>query len=270
MKYASIRLLGILGGLTGILMGAGGLLSEMIFWGHLPGRWVGLGLISPEIRSLLFILLGAIGLIAALFYSEGRTRTAQAILTSGLLGFPIGFASGSYLIGSWIYWIIPGIMLTTAGYIALATPGRIASSLPLVKSDKREIRFIGYALYSGLFATGIILLMAVFILAGIPGGDNSPSGNATRDQRDFENAEFAQGMGRLNDSLKSYDNIIARNQSNVRAWYLKGYTLSRLEMYDEALAYYDRVLEIDPGYYQAVYPRNELLRKINRSNKIGD
>ena len=161
-------------------------------------------------------------------------------------------------------------MLTTAGYIALATPGRFAYSLPLVKSDKREIHFIGYALYSSLFATGIILLMALFVLAGIPGGDNRPSGNATRDQRDFENAEFAQGMGRLNDSLKSYDDIIARNKSNIRAWYLKGYTLSRLEMYDEALACYDRALEIDPGYYQAVYPRNEQLRKMNSSNNIVD
>jgi hypothetical protein len=88
MKYASIRLPGILGGLAGILMGVGELLLEMISWGHLPGSWVGLGLISPEIGALLFILLGAIGLIAALFYSEGRKRTAQAILTSGLLGFP--------------------------------------------------------------------------------------------------------------------------------------------------------------------------------------
>lgn len=109
--------------------------------------------------------------------------------------------------------------------------------------------------------------MVVFIFASIPGDDNSPSGNASRDQRDFENAEFAQSMGRLNESLKSYDNIIARNQSNVRAWYLKGYTLSRLEMNDEALACYDRALEIDPKFYQAVYARNELVRKINSSNK---
>lgn len=158
-------------------------------------------------------------------------------------------------------------MLTAAGYIALATPEKIASSLPLVKSDKREIRFLGYALYSGLFAVGLILVMVVLILAGFPGSDNSPEANATQDQRDFENAEFAQSMGRLNDSLRSYDDILARNQSNVRAWYLKGYTLSRLGRYDEALACYDRAMEIDPGYYQARYARSEVQRILNSSKE---
>lgn len=266
----SILLLGILGGLAGILIGAGELLFEIVFWGHVQGNWLGGALIPPEVGALIFILLGMTGMISALFYSERRRRMAWVILASGLLGFPIGLASGSYLVGSWIYWILPGAMLTAAGYIALATPEKIASSLPLVKSDKREIRFLGYALYSGLFAVGLILVMVVLILAGFPGSDNSPEANATQDQRDFENAEFAQSMGRLNDSLRSYDDILARNQSNVRAWYLKGYTLSRLGRYDEALACYDRVLEIDPGYYQARYARSDVQRRLNRSNEIED
>lgn len=45
--------------------------------------------------------------------------------------------------GSWIYWIIPGTLLSAAGYIALATPEKIASSFPLIKSDKKVIRFTG-------------------------------------------------------------------------------------------------------------------------------
>lgn len=268
MRNLSILLLGVLGGLAGILTGAGELLVGEFLSGQAPGSWLRSGLISPEVGALLFVMLGITGIISSLLYSESRRKMAWVILASGLLGFPIGFASGAYLVGGWIYWIIPGAMLTAAGCIALATPEKIASSLPLIKSDKREVRFIGYALYGGLFVIGVILLMAVFILASGPGGDNSPARNATLEKSDFENAKFAQSMGRLNDSLKSYDNILARNQSNVRAWYLKGYTLSRLEKYDEALVCYDRALEIDPGYYQAVYSRNELVGRMNRSKEI--
>jgi hypothetical protein len=167
MKYASIRLLGILGGLAGILIGTSGRLLEMIFWGHFPGSWVAFSLISPEISSLFFILLGIIGVISSLLYSERRREMARVITASGLLGFPIGFVSGSYLTGSWIFWIIPGTLLTTAGCITLGTFEKIASSLPLVKSDKREIRLLGNALYSGLFIIGIFFLMAILIFASI-------------------------------------------------------------------------------------------------------
>jgi hypothetical protein len=167
MKYASIRLLGILGGLAGILIGTSGRLLEMIFWGHFPGSWVAFSLISPEISSPLFILLGIIGMISSLLYSERRREMARVITASGLLGFPIGFASGSYLTGSWIYWIIPGTLLTAAGCIALGTLEKIASSLPLVKSDKREIRILGSALYSVLFVMGIFFLMAILIFASM-------------------------------------------------------------------------------------------------------
>ncbi|VVB64739.1 Tetratricopeptide repeat protein [uncultured archaeon] len=81
-------------------------------------------------------------------------------------------------------------------------------------------------------------------------------------------AEFSQGMGRLNDSLKSYDDLLARNQSNVRAWHLKGHTLSRIEIYNKALACYDRASEIDPGYYQKVYAGMSCLEERTAANEI--
>jgi hypothetical protein len=68
MKYTSIWLLGILGGLAGVLIGAGELLFEMIFWGHLPGSWLGGSLILPEVGALLFILLGIMGMISSLLH----------------------------------------------------------------------------------------------------------------------------------------------------------------------------------------------------------
>ncbi len=262
---------GILGGFLGILIGAGELLLWLLFGtsSHVPGSWLEGGLVPPEAGALLFILLGVLGAIASLWYSEKRKGLARVILFCGLLGFPVGYASGSYLVGGWIYWIIPGALLTVAGLIALATPERIASSLPLLKSDKREIRFFGYALYSGLFIAGLIIIMSGLFIAGLMQSipDNSPEGNAIQDQRDFENAAVAQSMGLWNESLKSYDRILARNQSNARAWYSKGYTLSRLGRYYDAIICYDRALEIDPKYYQAEYARNEARKELEDSNK---
>ncbi len=274
MKNVSVLLSGILGGFLGILIGAGELLLLLLFGtsSHIPGSWLEGGLVPPEAGALLFILLGVLGTIASLSYSEKRRGLARVILLCGLLGFPVGYASGSYLVGGWIYWIIPGILLTVAGLISMATPERIASSLPLLKNDKSNIRFLGYALYSGLFIAGLIIIVGGLFTAGLMQSipDNSPEGNATQDQRDFENAAVAQSMGLPNESLKSYDRILARNQSNVRAWYLKGYTLSRLGRYDEAIICYDRALEIDPKYYQAEYARNEARKDLKSSNMTGE
>ena len=262
-------ILGIVGGLFAILIGSGELLFLSFFWvsSHVPGSWLDGVLIPPQVGAILFILLGVGGMVAALSYREDRREPAKVILLCGLLGFPLGYASGSYLVGNWIYWIIPGTLLIAAGLIALVTPGRIASSLPLTRSGKREARLLGWVLYCGLFIAGLILVMGGLFLAGLPGADNSPQANATLDQRDFENAEVAESMGLLNESLKSYDDILARNQSNAQAWFLKGYALSRLGRYNEALACYNRALEIDPGFYQAMYAKNELQKELNRSNK---
>lgn len=164
------------------------------------------------------------------------------ILLCGLLGFPAGYASGSYLVGNWMYWIIPGTLLTASGIIAVVTPERIASSLPLVRSDKKETRLLGWALWSGLLVAGLVLIIGGLFLAGlilsVP--DNSPEGNATQDRRDFENAAVAQSMGLLEESLKSYDSILARNRSNAEAWMEKGHALDMLGRAEEAQACYER------------------------------
>jgi uncharacterized RDD family membrane protein YckC len=66
-------------------------------------------------------------MISSLLYSESRMKMAQVILAAGLLGFLIGFASGGLLVGNGIYWIIPGILLSIAGYIAINTSKKAAS-----------------------------------------------------------------------------------------------------------------------------------------------
>jgi hypothetical protein len=237
-------MLGISGGLFAVLIGAGELLLWLLFAtsSHIPGSWLAGTLMPAGVGAILFMLLGVSGLTSALLYSKWKRMPAWPILLSGLLGFPIGYASGSYLVGNWMYWIIPGTLLTASGIIALVTPERITSSLPLVRNDEREVHLLGWALWSGLLIAGLVLVMGGLFLAGlmlsVP--NNSPEGNATQDQRDFENAAVAQSMGLLEESLKSYDSILDRNQSNVRAWKEKGQTLDMLGRHEESQVCYER------------------------------
>lgn len=99
MRNISILLLGILGGISAVLIGVGELLFWMISFSssHIPSSWLDGVLIPPEVGGLLFIVLGMLGIVAALLYSERRRRLAWAILTSGLLGFSIEERS--------VYWV---------------------------------------------------------------------------------------------------------------------------------------------------------------------
>jgi tetratricopeptide (TPR) repeat protein len=65
-----------------------------------------------------------------------------------------------------------------------------------------------------------------------------------RDKDDFNNAGMAASMGRWDRALESYDDILARNQSNALAWKERGYALQKLGRYDEANESYERSREL--------------------------
>lgn len=257
---------GLIGGLFGILIG-----SLKFLWfvisavsSHIPRTWIEGRYISPETGASLFILLGVFGAISALLYPTKKTNSGWIIILCGLLGFPVGYASGSNASMGWMIWIIPGVLLTAAGLIALAGPEKIASYLPLINSKNSRNRSLGSVLYGGLFMVVLILAMIGLLFAGsIP--DTSPEGNATRDQSDLESAGVMQSMGLFNESLPVYDEILARNQSNFIAWYEKGSTLSRMRRYDEALFCFDRALEIKPNFQDAENAKVETLRALNQT-----
>lgn len=164
----------------------------------------------------------------------------------------------------WVSWIFPGTLLVASGLISLAGPDRITSSLPLLSSENSRSRSLGSVLYSILFIALMIMAMSGLLYLG-SAPDTSVQGMATQDQRDLESAGVTQSMGLYNESLPIYDQVLARNQSNFRAWYEKGSALSRLGRYDEALVCYDRALEIEPDLKEARDARAETLRKLNQT-----
>ena len=123
---------------------------------------------------------------------------------------------------------------------------------------------MGRLLYGVLFTGTLALIMIGLLFIGsVP--DTSPQGLATQDQRDLESAGVSQSMGLYNESLPIYDRVIARNQSNFMAWYYKGTTLSKMGRYDEAVACFNRALEIKPDFKNAEERKMEALQKLNRT-----
>jgi len=52
------------------------------------------------------------------------------------------------------------------------------------------------------------------------------------------------------DQLQAFENAIAADPNNAEAWFNKGYALGGMKRYDEAIAAFNHVIQIDPSYPQ--------------------
>ncbi|MDQ1282488.1 MAG: hypothetical protein QG666_277, partial [Euryarchaeota archaeon] len=172
-----------------------------------------------------------------------------------LLGFPVGYVAWSNWVGflGWAVWIPAGVLLAGAGILALFTPEHLRSRLLGQESNQDGTAVdrspIDQALFVGVVLAGIGLLTVMFLISGIIvfGAEDALKDDATRDQEDFDNADLAASMGRWDRSVESYEDILSRNQSNLRAWQERAYALQKLGRYDEAIESYERACQLDPG-----------------------
>ncbi len=106
---------------------------------------------------------------------------------------------------------------------------------------------VGKAIFVGVVFAGIGLLTVVLLFSGILlfGTEDYLKGDAGLDRDDFNNADIAASMGRWDRALESYDDILARNQSNALAWRERGYALEKLGRYDEANESYERARALE-------------------------
>jgi tetratricopeptide (TPR) repeat protein len=198
----------------------------------------------------MFLLLGLAGLAGAMLYTRNSRKAGWLLLFSGLLGFPVGYAAWIPLIGflEWVLWIPAGVLLTASGLLALITPERLRSWIGQGSETANGADGpVGKAIFVGAVFAGIGLLTVVLLFSGILlfGTEDYLKGEAGRDRDDFNNAGMAASMGRWDSALESYDDILARNQSNARAWKERGYSLEKLGRYDEANESYERARELE-------------------------
>ena len=69
---------------------------------------------------------------------------------------------------------------------------------------------------------------------------------------------------KYNEAIAAYDKAIELDPDYTYAWYSRGISLDDLERYEEAIASYDKALELDPDYTYAWYNRGISLGKLDR------
>jgi len=246
----AIQVLAFLGGLAALLIAAFDLIASIIGGSssHIPSGWSDLS----QAGGIVFLLLGLVGIAGAFLYTRNRRRVAWLLLGCGLLGFPVGYIAWIPFLGflGWVMWIPPGVLLTVAGLLALITPKRLQSILGQgnTKEDRADRKPIDQALFVSTILVGIALMTIILMFAGLLlfGAEDYLKGDAGRDQDDFDNANIAGSMGRWDKALESYDDILSRNQSNVRAWRERAYALEKLHRFKEANESYENARELDP------------------------
>jgi len=245
----TIQTLAFLGGLAGLLIAAFDLIAALIGLSssHIPSGWSELG----QSGGIVFLLLSLAGIAGAFLYTRNRKKAAWLLLGSGLLGFPVGYLAWIPFFGflGWVLWIPPGVLLTVAGLLAWITPPGLRALLGQSSEvvDGADRKPIYQALFVSAIFVGIALLTIILMFTGLLflGAEDSLKGDAGRDQDDFNNAGIAGSMGRWDKSVESYDDILSRNQSNVRAWEERAYALQKLGRYNEANESYERAQELN-------------------------
>ncbi|MDQ1261940.1 MAG: hypothetical protein QG575_1121 [Euryarchaeota archaeon] len=246
----TIQVLAFLGGLAALLIAAFDLLASIIGGSssHIPSGWSDLS----QVGGVVFLLLGLAGIAGAFLYTRNRKKVAWLLLGCGLLGFPVGYIAWIPFLGflGWVMWIPPGVLLTVAGLLAVITPERLRSILGQgnTKEDRADRKPIDQALFVSVILVGIALMTIILMFAGLLlfGAEDYLKGDAGRDQDDFDNANIAGSMGRWDKAVESYDDILSRNQSNVRAWKERAYALEKLGRYDEANESYEKARKLNP------------------------
>ena len=247
-----VQVLGLLGGAAGILVAA----IQLLVWllgltsSHIPGGWSEMGLAG----GVVFLLLGLAGIAGAALYSKEKSKADLLLLCSGLLGFPVGYLAWAALGGfiGWTIWTLPGALLMAAGFLAWATPERVRSHLPGQGSRPEETGTLGQIIFAGVVLAGTGLIMAIMLVSGIMvfGAEEGIKSDQSRDEEDFSSADMAASMGKWDVAVRSYDDILARNQSNFKAWQKRGYALWLLGRYNESLDSYEKAYALNPGDWQ--------------------
>jgi tetratricopeptide (TPR) repeat protein len=67
----------------------------------------------------------------------------------------------------------------------------------------------------------------------------------------FAKADALDKLGRYEEEIKCYDEVLKIDPKDYIAWYYKGSVLCDLERYEEAIRCYDKAIEIDPEYKKA-------------------
>jgi hypothetical protein len=255
----ALKIPGIIGGLLAIVIGL---------------IWLGFGFVafaSNHVGSAggtlamggaaVFVLFGLVAIYSSIIYDKKPSLASKRLLWSGILGFLVGYVVDIAIMGGFlglISWTVPGTLMIIAGLIGRITPERLASSLPLLNNDRRDIRLVAKIMYGGLFAGIIIMMMGILLLSG-----TMLLGFQEESKSDSELISEAMGhesFGQYGSALSVYDQIISRNGSNAEAWTRRSYALDKMGRHYEAEQSNKRARQIETASTKG-------LSRLNESNR---
>ncbi len=240
----ALKVLGIIGGILAIVIG-----SIWVVFGFIASASTHIGSAGGLLTvggAAVFMLFGLLAIYSSIIYAKKPKLASKLLLSSGILGFLVGYAVDFAIMGGilgLIAWTVPGTLMIVASLIGWITPKSVSSSLPMLNSDRGEIRLAARVMYGGLFAGGIIVMMGVLFVSGalFLGFQEE---NKSNDEL-FLEATTHESYGQYDSALSVYDRIIARNESNAEAWTRKGYALEKLGRNNEAEKCYQRAQQLE-------------------------
>ncbi len=274
-------LLGMVGGLCAVLFGFAILALLFISAAsvRIPGEGTEDRLIDLANGSFWYIYLGFAGIVGVVLVYINRQRPgAMLLLGTGVLGFIVSYAGSSTLMGT-LTWIAPGALLILAGILALITPEKLGSILPLLKSDRQPVRRLGYAVYgivlllflATLLSVGILSLGTIWTFSVSdfePTSEKSPTADADRALVD---GNIARSMGLWNESnisydraINDYDKIIEKDPINAQAWKNKAFAQKQLGRHNDSLKSYENYLELNKSDSYTWRVKAEILKDLGR------
>lgn len=241
----ALKVLGILGGLLAIVIGSAWLVFGLI---ASASSHVGSAGVLTIAGGAVFMGMGLLAIYSSIIYVKKPRLASKLLLSTGFLGFFVGYAADYAIMQGFLglmTWTVPGTFMIAAGLIGWITPQRLAFSLPLLKSDRGDVRLVARVLYGGLFAGVIIMMMGILFFSGamfIGFQEENKS-----DQALFSDATTHESYGKYDVALSVYDRILAKNQSNAEAWMRKGYALEKLGRHNESVQSYQRARQLEHG-----------------------
>jgi len=123
---------------------------------------------------------------------------------------------------------------------------KIRERLPLIKSEHRDVRIIGYVFYTLM----IIMLMTFLPIWPVPG--------YTVEELNDQGVDLA-AEGRFDEALSTFEKAAEKDPNLPAVWYNHALTLNRMDRSEEAKLSLEKTLELDPGHKEALVLQRSFL-----------
>ena len=239
----ALKVLGILGGLLAIVIGLAWLVFGLVAY---ASSHVGCAGALTIAGGAVFMMVGLLAIYSSIIYVKKPRLASKLLLSFGILGFFVGYAADYAIMQGFlglITWTVPGTLMIVAGLIGWVTPQRLASALPLLNNDRGDIRLAAKVLYGGLFAGAFVMMMGILIFSGVMLLGFHEESKSDDDL--FSDATMHESYGHYDSALYVYDRILAKNQSNAKAWRWRAYALDKMGRHYEANESYKRAVQLE-------------------------